>query len=84
MGGYMQSKQQYAPQQRTNYSNNGPSEQFGGQGRGARSSYTHFNQDSYNGGFDLGGLGGPVQGGTRGFGTGELKSYGYMGPPPQL
>jgi hypothetical protein len=22
--------------------------------------------------------------GTKGFGTGELKSYGYMGPPPQL
>lgn len=60
-----------------------------GYGRGAgRSSYTNtnFNQDFSNGhcGLDLGG--GPMGygNGTRGFGTGELKSYGYMGPPPQL
>lgn len=61
----------------------------GGYGRGgARNSYTNFNQDPQSnggGGFDLGGgYNGGMSNGTKGFGTGELKSYGYMGPPPQL
>jgi hypothetical protein len=36
-----------------------------------------------NNGFEIGG-GGNLGYGTRGFGTGELKNYGYNGPPPQL
>lgn len=57
----------------------------GGYGRGARTSYT--NNNDFNNGFDMGGggyNGGPLVGvpGPRGFGTGDLRSYGYQGPPP--
>ena len=68
--------------QRGGYGGGGMDNASNGYGRGgARSSYTHFNNDFNNGGLDLGGYGGPMGAGTRGFGTGELKSYGYQGPP---
>lgn len=51
---------------------------MGGYGRGARSSYTDFN----NGRLEVGN----VQYGNvaKGFGTGDLQSMGYQGPPPQV
>ena len=69
---------------RNNGSQSSGIENIGGYGRGgARQSHTNFNQDFSNGsGIDLGGYN-PSQigaGGPKGYGTGELRSFGYQPP----
>ena len=91
-GGYSGSKGQYnggmqpmGGGPRNNGSQGSGIENMNGYGRGGpRQSHTNFNQDFSNGsGIDLGGYN-PSQiggGGPRGYGTGELRSFGYQPPP---